>query len=235
MVIKPPEFTDTNPNAFFCIIEARFELKNVTVSSTKFFNVLAALPAEVVSRLPVSYDSLKQVFISLYDKSKPELLNRLMKNHSISGRPSLYLNEMITLADRTEIGEVVRHQFIQALPPSISPVIASQKDLSLSQLGLLADELLPYFNSNTVNAVQPFRNFNMTNKDPSKTSYNRVPGTSNSSLPLNIRPFSPDQRPRICRAHIYFGQTGRTCKEWCKWPDKRNCSILPRSRPTSPA
>ena len=36
----------------------------------------------------------------MYEKTKPELLDRLMKTTSISGRPSVYLQEMINTASR---------------------------------------------------------------------------------------------------------------------------------------
>ena len=154
VTVKAPEFIETNPSAYFSIFEAQFMLKNITLSSTKFYNVLSALPQDVVGKLPAAvltsanYDRLKESVQSIYEKTKPEILNKLMKNHHISGRPSIYLNEMLVLADKIQLGEqVVRHQFIQALPSSISPIIASQKDLTLQQLGELADELLPYLNS----------------------------------------------------------------------------------------
>ena len=159
--IKPPKFLDTNPSAYFCIFEAQFNLKNITSSATKFYNVVAALPSEVVGRLSpaviatASYEELKAAVVNIYEKTKPEILNNLMKQRSLSGRPSLYLNEMLTLAEKIQLGEdIVRHQFIQALPSTISPIIASQKGLNLLQLGELADELLPYFNSQSASTVK---------------------------------------------------------------------------------
>lgn len=197
--VKAPAFIDTNPSAYFCIFEAQFMLKNITISSTKFYNVLSAL---------------------------------LMKNHHISGRPSIYLNEMLVLADKIQLGDqVIRHQFIQALPSSISPIIASQKDLTLQQLGELADELLPYFNSQTVNAVQPSQQYQ-------KAASADRPSNSNtdqkSEIPIGLRPFNSKQRPVICRAHIYYGENARTCRNWCKYPSKQGCKIQPNSRTSSP-
>ena len=96
-----------------------------------------------------------------------------MKYHSISGRPSLYLNEMITLADRTEIGEqVVRHQFIQALPPTISYYLILHLRKICSYLNLV-NLLMSYILMLTLTllmAVQPSRNFNMNNNKVGLTS-----------------------------------------------------------------
>ena len=153
-----------------------------------------------------------------------------MKQHSVSGRPSPYLNEMLTLADKIQLDEqIVRHQFIQALPSSISPIIASQKELTLKQLDEPADELLPYFNANSANSIQSHARNNDRTSAPGQ-SYVR-----DSEIPIGLRPFSVNQRPAISRAHLYFGANARNCKKWCKWPNKQGCKMFPNSRPSSPA
>ena len=54
-----------------------------------------------------------------------------MSATTISGRPSAYLHEKLSVAKRIGIGDdIVRHKFMQVLPSTISPVIASQKDLN---------------------------------------------------------------------------------------------------------
>jgi hypothetical protein len=66
----------------------------------------------------------------------------------MSGRPSYYLQELNSIAARVGVSEdLVRHQFEQALPPAISPVLAAQRELTLQQLGTLADELSPQLNN----------------------------------------------------------------------------------------
>ena len=66
-----------------------------------------------------------------------------MSTTTITGHPSTYLQEMLSIAKRIGIREeIVIHKFLQAQPATISPVIASQKELSPTQLGKLADELM---------------------------------------------------------------------------------------------
>ena len=236
VTLKPPAFMETSVPGWFAIIKAQLHLRQISTDSTKFYSVIAALPAEVVSRLPSTvtdpthsnYQTLKETIISMYEKTKPELLDRLMKTTSISGRPSVYLQEMLTTASRIGVtDDIVRHKFLQALPSTISPVIASQKSLDLLQLGKLADELLPYFTKSNVMAVQQpapaYSNF-----------YNKGNKTGENSVPIGVRPFSKDQRPKVCRAHLYFADRARTCKPWCKWPNKVNCQMQPSSRPPTP-
>lgn len=243
VTIKAPEFIDTNPSAYFTILESQFMLKRITATDTKFYNVISSLPPEVVGRLSpevlssANYETLKETVVSLYEKTKPEILNKLMKNHSISGRPSLYLNEMLNLAGRIQLGDqVVRHQFIQALPPTISPIIASQKNLSLKQLGELADDLLPFLSQqvNTVSARQQYRpppQNHLSHGRPSR----RDQESAGDAIPYGVRPYSRSQRPLVCRAHIYFGTKAKYCKKWCQWPQKQGCTMMPNSRSSSPA
>ena len=233
--IKPPAFMETAAPAWFSIIEAQFHLRNITAENTKFFSIIAALPPEVISRLPPTslelassnYQTLKEGIISMYEKTKPELLDRLMKTTSISGRPSVYLQEMINTASRIGVtDDIIRHKFLQALPSTISPVIASQKELNLSQLGNLADELLPYFSQSPVMAAPQ--------QKPRHSNVQSTEKTDSNPTHFGVRPFNKDQRPKVCRAHIYFADRARTCKPWCKWPNKANCQMQPSSRPSTP-
>ena len=64
--------------------------------------------------------------------------------------------------------------------------------------------------------------------------YQSMNKNSTNILPINVRPFYRDQRTQICRGHLYFGETSRSCKPWCKWPNKKNLNIHPSSRLSSP-
>lgn len=237
--IKAPQFIENAPTAWFSILEAQFQLRGVTVSTTKYYHALSNLPSDVVSHIPhdvfiqQDYDSLKTAVVSSYEKSKPEMLEKLMAQTTLSGRPSLYLQEMRTLASKISVADdIIRHKFIKAMPNTVSAVLASQSGLDLTALGKLADDLMSYFNQQPVNAVQSHEsrpNFNNKHLSSSRSDQNR----NNSTLPYNVRPFSNDQRTKICRSHLYFAEKARTCKAWCRWPDKSRCNIAPSSRPAS--
>ncbi len=234
--IKAPEFMETAVNGWFTILEAQFHLRNVTTSKTKFYTVISSLPAEEVCKLPNTtlasqdYEELKRILIESHEQTKPELLEKLMSATTISGRPSAYLHEMLSVAKRIDIGEdIVRHKFLQALPPEIAPVIASQKDLNPTQLGRLADELMPLLNNDKACFVQR----PLSTQNSAQTSY-KGKYSQNTSVPLNVRPYRDNQRTKICRAHIYFANEARTCKPWCRWPKKKDLQMLPSSRPATP-
>ena len=74
-------------------------------------------------------------------------------------------------------------------------------------------------------------NFGQQRQQPRQSSDN-FPDYFSDSIPNNVKAFHSNQRPRVCRAHIYFGNFARTCKPWCilKSPE---LSIQPSSRPAS--
>ena len=132
---------ETAVNGWFTILEDQFHLRNVTALKTKFYVVISSLPAKEVGKLPNAilasqdYEELKRTLIEAHEQTKPDLLEKLMSATIISGRPSAYLHEMLSVAKRIGISDdIARHKFLRALPPTISPVIASQKDLNHTQL-----------------------------------------------------------------------------------------------------
>ena len=102
VAVKMPTFMEDSVDAWFSIAEAQFETSNVRTTNTKFFTTLANLPPNVVKLIPRSilqsknYEQLKDAVINVYERSKPELLDRLLKNSNITGRPSLFLQEMMS-------------------------------------------------------------------------------------------------------------------------------------------
>ena len=214
--IKAPEFMETAVNGWFTILEAQFHLRNVMASKTKFYAVVSSLPTEEVGKLPnatlasQNYEELKRTLIEAPERTKSGLLEKLMSTTTISWRPSAYLHEMLSVAKRIGISDdIVRHIFLLALPSTISPVIASQKDLNHTQLGRLADELMLLLNNDKAFVVQ-----RPLSKNNSQTNY-KGKHSQATSVPLSFRPYRSNQRTKICRAHFYFANEARTCKPWC--------------------
>ena len=133
--------------------------------------------------------------------------------------------------------DMVRHRFQQALPPTLAPVIATQKTLPLDDLGRLADELVPLLQQQVSCELRSSLDDSVKHVSSYKRSDKPVNfvrnSTSSSSSSLNLVPFSAGQRSKICRSHIFFGNKARTCRSWCHWPDKSKCSVV-QSRSATP-
>lgn len=131
----------------------------------------------------------------------------------MTGRPSSYLQKLQSLARRAGIADctgLIRHKFLSSLPYSVFPAIEAQTSLTLTQLDPLADELMPMHNN--------FCNFT-PNQQPYKGSWKSREHENFKKeaqiLPMGLYPFYNDQRPNICRSHLYFGDKARSCKPWC--------------------
>ena len=147
--VKPPEFLDANASGWFEIMKAQFVLAQITQSSTKFYHILAALPASIAQRLPPhvlasqDFEQLQEAVIAQVERSRPELFQDLTATCTLVGKPSVFLSELQKTAEKVGVGEeFTRHRFLQALPATISPVLAAQPTLTLGQIGGLADELM---------------------------------------------------------------------------------------------
>lgn len=220
--LKAPEFSESSASGWFVILEAQFETSRVKVPSTQFFHAISHLPPGLISRLPQSvilskdYDTLKGEVLNLVERSKPQMFDSLLNDIQITGRPSEKLTILKKTAERVGVADdFLRHRFIQSLPSSIAPALAAQTSLNLMELGKLADDLQCYSrNEGQISVVQK---------------------SKICDCHRSVQPFKTNQRPKICRAHIYYGSNARTCRIWCQYPDKKSCNIQPNSRPSSPS
>ena len=221
------------PATWFVILEAQFNIVGIVTSSTKFYH---ALPVETVSNLDDAilqasdYDQLKEAVERYHEKSRGELFETFLQETPLTGKPSHFLLQMAKVAKKVGVGDdMVRHRFQQALPPSLAPVIASQRTLGLEDLGRLADELLPLLKiTESTSSVSSERHSVNSNRFASNNP------SSSDSRSLTLVPYSPNQRPKVCRSHIFYGSKARTCRHWCQWPDKTTCKIT-QSRNATPA
>lgn len=230
--IKPPVFMENSVEGWFLILESQFHLQTITSSITRFHHVLAALPPDVVCKLPVSciqtpnFENLKTEVIGLFERSKPELFEELISKAGITGRPSAFMRELQSIARKVGVSDdLVRHRFTQSLPAAIGLVLAAQKEMPSFQLAKLADELAPL----AISSAESSPVFSVPTR-------RQLPARQPTRHHGGLQPFHEGQRPRVCRAHIFFGSQARTCKPWCKWPSKSSAlRMQPSSRPSSPA
>jgi hypothetical protein len=223
--IKSPPLTEKCPSAWFTVLEAQFYINSISRASTKFYHAIAGLPPNVIISVPenilkgASYDELKASVISHFEATKPELFDQFLKDTPMVGRPSHYLLEMRRMAAKLGVQEdLVRHRFQSAVPTAMAPILATQKDASLDDLGKLADELQSLCSTTSTQI------YSICKDKPSSSSH--------PNKDINITPFSSGQRSKVCRAHVFFGNKARSCKSWCQWPNKSNCKIIHSNHPS---
>ena len=221
VTMKPPPFHRTNPTVWFRQMESQFVLAGITNDTTKFNHILAAIPEDVAINLPMEiedYSSLKDSIIQLYQKSKTELIGEALGTISLDGqKPSvcfLRIQRKLSECHLTMDNDVIKHRLMQAMPMSTRSSLSAHLDLPPDKFAKLADTIYSYskdtFQENThVYATQ----------QSSSSSYARQPQPKqrNSSTDNSFQPFSPGQRPKICRFYLFFANSAKRCKPWCKW------------------
>lgn len=239
--VKLPPFSIENLKGYFSILEAQFGIAGITSDVTMFFHALSGMSPEVVIKLPTdilearSYIKLKENLVDFYTETKAELVEKFMQATPLQGRPSHFLTAMQIEASKVGISDdLVRHKFLQCLPITVAQILMPHEDMTLQNLAKLADQILPLSVSRGT--------------DQGATSFAAHRGQFNSRQHTDIvkdsqflgdfnsvKPFHKGQRPRICRAHIYYADFAKSCKVWCKYPSKsKDLQILPNSRASSP-
>ena len=219
VTMKPPPFYRTNPTVWFRQMESQFVLARITSDTTKYHHNLAAIPEDVTNNLPMEiedYSSLKDSITQVYQKSKTKLIGEALGTISLDGRkPSvcvLRIQRKLSECHLTMDNDVIKHRLMQGMPTSTRSSLSAYLDLPPDKFAKLADTIYSYskntFQDNThVYAAQ----------HSSSLSYTRQPQPTprNSTADNNIQPFSPGQRPKICRFHLFFANSAKRCKTWC--------------------
>jgi hypothetical protein len=98
-----------------------------------------------------------------------------------------------------------------------------------------------YGNNNLNNFNKAYENNNIDRYDSNSHQFNNnsYNSSKNTEIPYWLKPFNKNQRPVICRAHMYYGPNAKFCKHWCQWQNKSNyLKMQPttpyNSRPSSP-
>ena len=246
--VKTPEFCEACPGAFFLIIEAQFNLYGIKQDQTKFYHALSSLPTSVIQRLSNSilnsnnYETLKTSIISSYKISKPEQFQQLLAAHTLSGKPSQILQRLQTLAESVDVSEdILKMQFFKALDTNVATALAAHESMTLDELGKLGDTISAFVpQKEATNFFSVNHAMTNTNKSRNEIQYSNTPSSPPADIPrtsnnksYGTKPFTSNQRPKICRAHIYYANMARTCTNWCQWPDKDNVKFINRSHSRS--
>ena len=223
--VKTPNFIRSSPQVWFRQLECQFTLNNIKSDEKKFMFAFPALPEDISVEVPaetVKYSELKALILSLSQKSNQQKIEEALGELELNGRkPSQFIRA--TKTKLTDIGldptdEILKHKLIKAMPPETQISMTASQSLSLDAFCAVADNLFELLNRSSVNNVESHphnkaRSDRMQNNISNQGHANHSSNLSNACLP-----FHPDQKPKICRAHIFYAERARTCKHWCRWP-----------------
>ena len=262
VAIRPPPFSANKLQAYFRVLEAQLTNANITSGETKFRHLLSNLPVDVVDKLTDEqassndYDQLKQTLISLYSKPDPQIFNELLTiPSSLTTKPTIFLQQLRAKCSQLNLSDdFLKVYFIQTMPTHVRPTLVTHSG-TIEDLAKLADTLIDYNLNSYNNVSMPFnpishvnsrsqhapllqQNSQQYSSRPTFSSYNSQHSSASDnnytspSIPTSLRAFHGQQKPRVCRSHLWFGHQARKCKPWCML-NNNTLPLAPNSRPSS--
>jgi len=227
--VKLLPFYKKSPSTWFRQMESQFHLAKITNDETKFHHILAALPEEIASFLPLdeeaSYEKLKKLVIDSLKANHHQLIEEALSAVELGDkRPTQLVVEIKRkFADIgiTPDEAIIKSRILSALPPNIKAALVGHDSASLDDYVKIADSMMavaaPMNNPYAINAIP---NLDPNNKFHKPFSQRHNYQNNERNFRSSVRPFYRDQRPRICNAHIFYAENARTCRKWCRWPNK---------------
>mgnify|MGYP001544289617 CR=1 FL=1 len=150
---KLPTFWTDNVETWFAQAEAEFTLRAVTVDSTKYSLVVAALTGDVATAAEAlinnppdthKYQAIKDFLIGAYGLTDSERAERLLHMEELGTRkPSQLMSKILHLYGKNQHNFLIRHIFIRALPYELQHALANSTEEDLRKLAKEADRLAP--------------------------------------------------------------------------------------------
>ena len=150
-----PPFWPANPRIWFVQVEAQFSRRGITVSRTKYEEVVCALPTEYATEVQdlllnppedQPYEKLKEQLISRIADSESQKLRQLLTAEELGDRkPSHLLRKMqALLGDKAKMidSSLLRELFLQRLPANVQMILASADTMTINKLADMADRIM---------------------------------------------------------------------------------------------
>ena len=237
--IKMPVFTHDDPDIFFIAAEAQFETRSppITADRTKFFHIISALPADVLSRIkdliknpPAAnaYEALKTRLTETFAAPPEERALKIIESNSLGGRrPSALLDHLVSLAEGETIDFIIRAAFLRSLPKHVAELLRN----STANLRELAAEADKHFTASGVPIAPSSRGeiqavgAAVACSDDSTTASSCIDAVNRTSS-LSGSQSSKPQDKNLCYFHERFGSAAKKCRAPCSMapPKKSNRS-----------
>ncbi|XP_043263119.1 uncharacterized protein LOC122403585 [Colletes gigas] len=150
VAVKIPEFSPTDPELWFAMVENSLDASGVTTEATKFGYVLGALKPEYAAEVrdiilapPAQpFTKLKAELIKRMGSSQEQKTRRLLEHEEIGdGKPSQFLRHLRSLGGTTVSEEILRILWVGRLPSNMQVVLATQRGVELDRVAELADAI----------------------------------------------------------------------------------------------
>ncbi|CAE1264217.1 unnamed protein product [Acanthosepion pharaonis] len=227
-----------DPALFFAQLESECELRGITSQKTKFNLAVSKLPLEAVQAVreiiisppkDKPYYKLKEELVRRTSVSRQKKLSQLLHEEQLGdSKPSQFLRRLQHLAGESNEDGIIRHIFLQRLPPAYHAVLAAVgEDAPVEKLAEIADNVADLTSGCTapVSAVQtqepdPLarllegqRRLEARMEDLERDGCRRLAFTAPQSRG-RVKAVSKDP---MCYLHRKFGDRANYCKPPCSF------------------
>ncbi|KOC58703.1 hypothetical protein WH47_05425 [Habropoda laboriosa] len=141
-----------DPKMWFQNLEAQFAANNIDGDATKFWFIVTKLGpmqvkeiTDIVNQPPKEnmYSTLKKELIRRLSTAQVQRISHLLEREEVGNRtPSQFLKHMRTLAGQSFPEDKLRSIWISRLPVPMQDILATQNDVPLKKVAVLANKLL---------------------------------------------------------------------------------------------
>lgn len=251
LAFKAPVFWNDDPALWFAHVESQFVVAGISVDSTKFHAVVAALDCKVLKCVrdiivkpppEKAYEVLKERVLNFYERSEGSKLSLLLNDlHLGDQRPSQLLCEMESLNGGRLNETALRALWMQRLPLNVQQILSvcTDENLVLSKLAKIADRVCESARADPgvsrvedVSSVDSLRADIVELKNAFKNLSSEVGSRDfrerkNSGKFFRPRSRSGSRSRDLCWYHNRFGERAVKCVPPCKWQGNEQ-TRLPR-------
>jgi len=150
--LRIPEFTPTDPELWFSIMDRSFQAAGITTDSTKFGYALTAIGPrytlevrDIIMNPPATnaYQTLRTELIKRISLSQEHKTRQLLEHEEIGDRkPSQFLRHLRQLAGSVVGDGVLRTIWMSRLPTHVQPHLVTRANDTIDQLADIADAIM---------------------------------------------------------------------------------------------
>jgi len=150
--LRIPEFTPTDPELWFSIMDRSFQAAGITTDSTKFGYALTAIGPrytlevrDIIMNPPTvnAYQTLRTELVKRISLSQEHKTRQLLEHEEIGDRkPSQFLRHLRQLAGNVVGDGVLRTIWISRLPTHVQPHLVTRANDTIDQLADIADAIM---------------------------------------------------------------------------------------------
>lgn len=228
--VKLPPFDEIDPQLWLTMVESVFMARNVQLPATKYYNIVAKIPASVARQLKdiiqdtettaaKKYWLLREEIPKRFSRTAEEKLSVLCSNTTIGDRKVRpFFTEMLDLSEGVLPYDVLVQRFWKTLPPLAQAMIGNNirnicemykknKKRDLAEENIMLEMAQSMMNSEMKKEKDFETKVEAVAKVPTyqqNRSWNPSPARQNGG-----RQFNPNGP--LCRNHFQYGYRARFC------------------------